>query len=64
MGDYSIECPWNEDAIKGVSRFLDRVYSLNKKVIAGDNYSSNLEVLIHKCIKKVSNDIESMKFNT
>ena len=64
MGDYAVECPWNEDAIKGVSRFLDRVYSLNKKVIAGDNYSSNLEVLIHKCIKKVSNDIESMKFNT
>lgn len=64
MGDYSVECPWNEDAIKGVSRFLDRVYSLKERVIDNDNYSSSLESSIHKCIKKVSNDIENMKFNT
>lgn len=64
MGDYSVECPWNEDAIKGVSRFLDRVYSLKERVIDNDNYSHSLESSIHKCIKKVSNDIENMKFNT
>lgn len=64
MGDYSIECPWNEDAIKGVSRFLDRVYSLHNRVVESDNYTSSLETSIHKCIKKVSNDIENMKFNT
>ncbi len=64
MGDYSVECPWNEDAIKGVSRFLDRVYSLKERVIDNDNYSPSLESSIHKCIKKVSNDIENMKFNT
>ena len=63
MGDYAVECPWNDDAIKGVSRFLDRVYALKTKVIDGQ-YSSNLETSIHKTIKKVSNDIENMKFNT
>ena len=62
MGDYGIECPWNEDAIKGVSRFLDRVYSLKDKVT--DEVRNDLESTIHRCIKKVSNDIESMKFNT
>lgn len=63
MGDYSIECPWNEDAIKGVSRFLDRVYNLKDRVIEG-SYTKELEVSIHKTIKKVSSDIEDMKFNT
>ena len=63
MGDYAIECPWNDDAIKGVNRFLDRVYNLKERVVEGD-FSSSLESQIHKCIKKVSNDIEAMKFNT
>lgn len=63
MGDYSIECPWNEDAIKGVSRFLDRVYNLKDRVTEGP-YTKELEVSIHKTIKKVSSDIEDMKFNT
>ena len=63
MGDYGVECPWNDDAIKGVNRFLDRVYNLKEKVIRGD-ISKPLEVPINKCIKKVSNDIENMKFNT
>ena len=63
MGDYAIECPWNDDAIKGVSRFLDRVYNLKDKVVEG-SISKELETSIHKCIKKVSIDIESMKFNT
>ena len=64
MGDYAIECPWNDDAIKGVSRFLDRVYSLKDRVIDKSEYSEKLETTIHKCIKKVSADIENMKFNT
>ena len=63
MGDYAIECPWNEDAIKGISRFLDRVYNLKDRVVEG-NYSKELEIIINKTIKKVSNDIEQMKFNT
>ena len=62
MGEYGLECPWNDDAIKGVSRFLDRVYNLKDKVV--DEKSNKLETTIHKTIKKVSNDIEAMKFNT
>ena len=62
MGEYGLECPWNDDAIKGVSRFLDRVYNLKDRVT--DSKSNKLETIIHKTIKKVSNDIESMKFNT
>ena len=62
MGEYGLECPWNDDAIKGVSRFLDRVYNLKDRIT--DNKSNKLETIIHKTIKKVSNDIESMKFNT
>lgn len=64
MGDYSVECPWNEDAIKGVFRFLDRVYNLKNRVKEDNNYTKSLEIIINKTIKKVSNDIENMKFNT
>jgi len=64
MGDYAVECPWNEDAIKGVSRFLDRVYNLKDKLVSGSEYTDKLEIAINKAIKKVSNDIENMKFNT
>ncbi|MBE6153146.1 MAG: leucine--tRNA ligase [Firmicutes bacterium] len=64
MGDYGLEAPWNESSIKGVSRFIDRIYSLKDKLNNNEGYSKNLEALIHKSIKKVSDDIESMKFNT
>jgi leucyl-tRNA synthetase len=64
MGDYAVECPWNDEAIKGVSRFLDRVYNLKDRVINNDSYTKSVEVLINKTIKKVGEDIESMKFNT
>ena len=64
MGDYSIECPWNDDAIKGVNRFLDRIYNLKDRVKDINEYTSSLEIKINKAIKKVSEDIENMKFNT
>ena len=64
MGDYGLEAPWNDNAIKGVSRFLDKVYNLKDKVVEGNNYSTSLEVIINKTIKKVSEDYEQMKFNT
>ena len=63
MGDYGVECPWNDDAIKGVSRFLERVEKLSERVVKGEVRQEN-ESLIHKTIKKVSLDIEAMKFNT
>ena len=64
MGEYGIECPWNDDAIRGVFRFLDRVYNLKDKVKVTGAYSKKCETMIHQTIKKVSNDIESTKFNT
>ena len=64
MGDYGLEAPWNDNSIKGVSRFLDKVYALKDKVNKNDNYSRDLETLIHKTIKKVSDDYEAMKYNT
>ena len=64
MGEYGLESPWNDNAIKGVSRFLDKVYNLHDKVISGNNYTKELEVMINKTIKKVSEDYENMKYNT
>ena len=64
MGEYSLESPWNENGIKGVSRFLDRIYNYKDKLNDNEGYSKELECSMHKTIKKVTNDIENMKFNT
>ena len=64
MGDYEQAAPWNESSMKGCKRFLDRVWELQTKLIDGDSYRDELISSMHKTIKKVSNDIESMKFNT
>ncbi len=64
MGDYEQAAPWNESSMKGCKRFLDRVWELHTKLIDGDSYREELVSAMHKTIKKVSNDIESMKFNT
>ncbi len=64
MGEYSLECPWNENGIKGVSRFLERIYNYKDKLNDKKGYSEKLESIINKTIKKVSNDYENMKFNT
>jgi len=64
MGDYEQAAPWNESSMKGCKRFLDRVWDLKEKLIDGDTYRDVLVSSMHKTIKKVSNDIESMKFNT
>ncbi|MBQ8764831.1 MAG: leucine--tRNA ligase [Clostridia bacterium] len=64
MGDYEQAAPWNESSMKGCKRFLDRVWELHNMLIDGDSYRDELVSSMHKTIKKVSNDIESMKFNT
>ena len=64
MGDYALDCPWNDNAIKGVSRFLDKVYNLKDKLNDKEGYTKELEVIFNKTIKKVSEDYESMKYNT
>ncbi len=64
MGDYEQAAPWSENGMKGCKRFLDRVWALQDKLIDGDEYRPELVSAMHKTIKKVTDDIESMKFNT
>ena len=64
MGDYEKAAPWSQDSVKGCKRFIDRVWNLNEILVDGDEYSQKLEVSFNKTIKKVSEDIESLKYNT
>ncbi len=64
MGDYEQAAPWSEDSVKGCKRFVDRIWNLLEIVTDGDEYSAELSSSMHKTIKKVSEDIEAMKFNT
>ena len=63
MGDYGSAAPWQDDSVKGCKRFLDRVAGFTDLMTA-DREDPKLETLVHKAIKKVSEDIENMKFNT
>ena len=62
MGDYGASSPWNESSVRGCKRFLDRVARLADNL--QDANVSSLESKLHKTIRKVTNDIEDMKFNT
>ena len=64
MGDYEKAAPWSESSIKGCKRFADRVWGLQDILVDGDDYSEKLRSSFHKTIKKVTEDIEAMKFNT
>ena len=64
MGDYEKAAPWSESSIKGCKRFVDRVWGLQEMLCDGSEYSDKLRSNFHKTIKKVSEDIEAMKFNT
>jgi len=64
IGDFEKTEPWSPSSIKGCKRFLDRVWGLLDIVTDGDEYSEKLVSSFHKTIKKVSEDIESLKFNT
>jgi leucyl-tRNA synthetase len=64
MGDYEKAAPWSESSVKGCKRFVDRVWNLLDIMVDGEEYSQKLETSFHKTIKKVSDDIENMKFNT
>lgn len=63
MGDYGAATPWNDNAVKGCKRFLERVAGFTD-MISEDADTQKLETPFHKTIKKVSSDIEDMKFNT
>ena len=64
IGDYTRDASWNENGLKGCKKFLDKVYRLGTKLNDSYEYTSTLESLIHKTIKKVSNDIEGLSYNT
>ncbi len=64
IGDFEKSAPWNTAAIRGCKRFLERIWNLADILVEGDSYTPELETAFHKCIKKVSEDIEAMKFNT
>lgn len=64
MGPFDQTAPWSMESIKGCSKFLDRVWNLQNILVDGDNYSPKFEKMMHRAIKKVSSDIEEMKFNT
>ena len=65
IGDFEKAAAWSANAVKGCKRFLDRVWNLaTEQEHVGDEYSKVNEVAVHKAIKKVSEDIEAMKFNT
>lgn len=64
IGDFEKSVPWSQNGVKGCRRFLDRVWRLVDIVEDGSEFSKELEVNMHKTIKKVSEDYENMKFNT
>ena len=63
MGDYGAAAPWSENGVKGCKRFLERVSALTDMTADGD-MTDELDSLIHRTVKKVTGDIEEMKFNT
>lgn len=64
IGDYAKDAAWNENGLKGCRKFLNRVWALQDKVTDKDVYTPSLESILHKTIKKVTNDIESLDYNT
>ena len=64
IGDFEKSVPWSQNGVKGCRRFLDRVWRLQEMIVDGEEYSKELETNMHKTIKKVSEDYESLKFNT
>lgn len=64
IGDFEKSAPWSMNGVKGCRRFLDRIWKLRGMLTEGNEYSKDLETSMHKTTKKVSEDFDSMKFNT
>ena len=64
MGPFDQTASWSMDSIRGCFKFLDRVWNLQDFLVEGTEYTPETEKLINKAIKKISEDIEEMKFNT
>lgn len=62
IGDYEKDASWSTNGLRGCKKFLDRIWRLQEKLNNNPNYTD--EILVNKTIKKVTNDLESMKYNT
>ncbi len=64
IGDYTADASWSEDGLKGCKKFLDRIYRLGTKLNGNSEYTKEVEILINQTIKKVTEDLDNMKYNT
>ena len=64
IGAFDQATPWSMNGVKGCFKFIEKVWATHKNVVDGDEYSPELESAVHKMIKKVTEDIDRMKFNT
>ena len=64
MGDYELDAPWSTDSLKGCKRFIDKVIKLKDKLNNNKGYTEELEVIQNQTIKKVTNDLDNMAYNT
>ncbi|MBE6878517.1 MAG: leucine--tRNA ligase [Ruminococcaceae bacterium] len=64
MGDFEKAAPWSQSSIKGCKRFLDKIWNLQEMVVDGEEYSEDMVVPFNKTIKKVTEDINNLGFNT
>ena len=64
IGDFEKAAPWSSASIRGAQRFLERVWALADTLLDSDEVRPEAELAIHKTIRKVSEDIEGLKFNT
>ena len=64
IGDFEKTAPWSPSSIRGCKRFLDRIWALQDMLTDGEEYRPQTQALMHKTVKKVSEDIENLKFNT
>ena len=64
IGDFEKAAPWSSSSIRGCRRFIDRVWGMQDKLLPGDKIRPALEVPVNRTVRKVSDDIEGLKFNT
>ena len=64
IGDFEKTATWSDESVRGCKKFLDRVWNLSEKLKEGEDISPANELAVHRAIKKVSDDIDAMKFNT
>ena len=64
IGDYQMDASWSTDSLRGCSKFIDRIIKLGEKLNGSLEFSKNTEILFNQTIKKVTEDLENIKYNT